>query len=708
MILRSPWLLPCSGGLLLFALGVAALAAGDRLREARIEEQAQREASAIVSAVQARLLGVRQALASADYASDAALSGPDTVHWRYAAGELTASSARLAADPGLRQQILGVSPGGVRGPFTTATGRDLVLVAVRDGDGWRGATIPADTLIGRLPGSALDGATLTLRRDDGQAVFAAGGAAATSQLDFPVPDARWQLGFGSTAVVRAGELRWALYVIVLLLAYGFALLLHRLAVKPRSLLADLGRLQERFTALNRDHSRLLASREQVQDRVYQLSVTDAESGLPNRQAFSDDVEKMLARMRAAPETGQASVLVVGLRDLENAEQALGHSVVGAVFPQVAARLGEALAGQHAVARIGNYQLATLLPGHDGTQAVEVAARLANDTLAGIYEHAGGDINLIPRIGIAVAEDGYGYAERLIDDARSALTDAEGGQTRWSLFASENRDDRVTMLQLESDFRSAIENNEFRLFFQPIVHTHSGKPKGFECLVRWQHPVEGLLAPGRFIGLAESTGLITELTRWELKEAVRQAAAWPNLETLGCYLSINLSTLDLLYQPLARELAAMVGEAGLSPSTFRLEITESTLINNLAQSRDMLNQLRDAGFGVMMDDFGTGFSSLSYLRQLPFSAVKIDRSFTQAITWDSKDYGMVRNILSLVHFLEMESIIEGVETEEQHELLMPLDPVYCQGYLFAKPMPAIEAEEYLAAATVADPSLATGT
>ncbi|MDX1517771.1 MAG: EAL domain-containing protein, partial [Woeseiaceae bacterium] len=199
---------------------------------------------------------------------------------------------------------------------------------------------------------------------------------------------------------------------------------------------------------------------------------------------------------------------------------------------------------------------------------------------------------------------------------------------------------------------------------------------------------------RFIELGESTGLITELTRWELREAVRQAQSWDNLHRLGCYLSINLSPYDLLYPHLVEELSTLVREARLSPSSFRLEITESMVINNVSQTRNMLNELRDEGFGIMMDDFGTGFSSLSYLRQLPFSAVKIDRSFTQAITWDTKDFGLVRNIVNLVHFLDMETIIEGVETTEQHDMLKTLEPVYCQGYLFSKPMPAIDAEEYL--------------
>lgn len=720
MILKSRWLLPLCGGLVLLMFGVAALQTSDRLQTAYTDDQARQEAQVIAAGVQAKLLYISRTLEQ----NSSPLATPDQFRnllpdatldlWEFDGNQLRTDADKLIFDDSLAAQLQGIEPPVVVAPVTTQTGRDLVFVTVATESGWSGASLSADALISKQPADSLSLDTLQLQwagdGNENARIFQASrsDSVRSEMLQFPVPGGSWEIAFDSLSKERSSETRWALYIVVLLLSYTFAVILHRLAVKPRALLLELETMKKRFIGLNRTHSELLANRDHVQDRVYQLTVTDTETGLPNRQAFIENLENTLGRMRNAPERGPMAVAVVGLRDVEKAEQTLGHSVISTVFPEVAKRLRDAAEGELVIARISNYQLAVLLHEHDKNSAIRFAAEASSGNLAGIYEHSKGRINVTPRFGIAIAEDGYGFAEQLIDNAMSALSDAEDSTTRWSVFKAETRDDRLTMIQLESDFRSAIDNNEFRLHFQPIVHTHSGKPKGFECLVRWQHPVEGLLPPGRFISLGESTGLITELTRWELREAVRLAASWENLRALDCYLSINLSTLDLLYEPLAKELTALVAEAGLSPSTFRLEITESTLINNLAQARDMLIQLRDAGFGIMMDDFGTGFSSLSYLRQLPFSAVKIDRSFTQAITWDSKDYGMVRNILSLVHFLEMETIIEGVETEEQHELLMPLDPVYCQGYLFAKPMTAIDAEEYLAAATLADPAAATGT
>jgi diguanylate cyclase (GGDEF)-like protein len=712
----SAWRLPLAGALTMLIIGIAALHAGDKLRSANLNKEAQSDALAIAASIQSQLLAIAGDAAALQWPVTLSEESPanERVYWHFDGRQLRATPDRLLADPAIRQQLTSVPVPGLSAPLTTATGRDLVLVTARNGNGWTGISIPVDRLIGKLPESRVEPASVALDWADTEHlvsnIFRADmdNSPRQESLTFPVPGGRWQLHYNSTVAAELGELRWALYLIVVVLSYLLGLVLYRQSIKPLGLQADLDSLSNRFNNLNDEFAALLATREQIQDQVQRLSVSDMATGLPNRQAFIERLDAALTGLRGATEASSLSIVVVGLKDVEKAERTLGHSVISGIFPQVAERLRAVLDEENFIARVNDYQLAVLLPGLDATEAVRLAAELTSDKISGVYKHERGNINVAPRLGIATADNGFVYAENLMDDAISALSDAEVGSIRWSSFASDSRDNRVTQIQLESDFKSALENNEFRLFYQPIVHTHSGKPKGFECLVRWQHPIEGMLPPSHFIALSESTGLVTELTQWVLREAIRQAKAWENLQNLDCYLSINLSTLDLLYAPLARELTAMVRDAGLSPAMFRLEITESMLIDNLAQARDMLIQLRDAGFGIMMDDFGTGFSSLSYLRQLPFSAVKIDRSFTQAITWDSKDYGMVRNILSLIHFLEMESIIEGVENDEQHELLMPLDPVYCQGYLFAKPMPAIDAEEYLAAACLAPAVSATGT
>ncbi len=697
MSASSRWLLPAAAGLAMLALGVAALRAGDRARSTEIDATAREEAMAIATEVQTGLLDIAAALAAIPLPADAtALSHPalprgrETTLWQQSNGRLGAV-ANQDADELLAKQV-GRSQRSLEAPVVSANGRDLVLLRVPREGGWIGVTFPADTLVSRRDSSALalqslelawageDGAT-------GDSIFRASlqPGARSAGIAFPVPGGSWKLLYDSNAAVRGEELRWALYTTVAILAYLFAMLVYRLRLKPAALRGDLDRLNLRFKRLNDELATVLANREQVQDRIYRLSVTDSETGLPNRQALA---ERLVV---AEP----VSLVVLGLRDIENAEHTLGHNVVAAILPEIALRLEASLEKSHFIARTNNYQLAVMLPDTDGDAAVEQVSEWTGRHVTGVYDHKFGKLNVSPRFGIVTANDGYGAAERMLDDAMSALSDADASTERWSTFAADRRDDRVTRIQLESDFKEAIANNEFRLFYQPIVNTTSGKPRGFECLVRWQHPVEGLLPPGRFIELGESTGLISELTRWEMREAVRHASTWRNLHRAGCYLSINLSPLDLLQADLVDDFADTVARAGLSASMFRLEITESMLINNVGRTREMLTRFRDHGFGIMMDDFGTGFSSLSYLRQLPFTAVKIDRSFTQAITWDKKDFGLVRNILNLVHFLDMETIIEGIETTEQFELLQTIEPTYCQGYLFSRPLAAIDAEDWLA-------------
>ncbi|NNC77708.1 MAG: EAL domain-containing protein [Woeseiaceae bacterium] len=706
----SKWLLPGMLGLILLVITLAALRASDQHRNAEIERDAHAVAVRIVTSIQRQLIQIEDALrvynwptsANADRPATGPLSRDDAILWRQTGAQLDAVPSSAVNDPALVLQVSDASGIALTAPITSSTGRDLVHQSVESDGRIISISYPADTLIAKIASDSLMLDSLALvwaAVESGNAnadIFRVSRSVETTPhfIGFPVPGGQWQLHYNSSISLRQAELNWSLYVSAAVLAYLLALTIHRLQRQPEVLRGDLQRLNQRFRKLNDEMAVMVRSREKVQDRIHQLSVTDTETGLPNRQALMSRLDELLSQRRETADDKPASIVVLGLRDVENAEHTLGHSVVSSVLPEIARRLSEYLHEGDFVARTNNYQLAVLLSQSDNEAALDHVKKWSKSIITGVYEHKLGNINVSPLFGIASSDDGYSVAERLMENAMSALSDADALTARWSVFAADSRDDRATRIQLESDFKSAVENNEFRLYFQPIVHTDTGKPRGFECLVRWQHPVEGLLPPGRFIELGESTGLITELTRWELREAVRQAQSWDNLHRLGCYLSINLSPLDLLYPHLVEEFSTIVREARLSPSTFRLEITESMVINNVSQTRKMLNELRDEGFGIMMDDFGTGFSSLSYLRQLPFSAVKIDRSFTQAITWDTKDFGLVRNIINLVHFLEMETIIEGVETEEQHDMLKALEPVYLQGYLFAKPMTAIDAEDFL--------------
>lgn len=716
--------LPFVFGITALLLAWAAMQSGDRARSAEIERLARIDIEKVSHGIQQRLFDLGAVLADLPLPLEAAaqarfraldLAPLEITLWHYDGRRLASVPDDAVQDTIVLRQLDKVGAPAVVAPLTNRNGIDHVLLTVPRDRGWVAVMLPASRVLPEIDSKTIALDSLELGWiDSGSGVPGTGifrpalrSEPRRNAIDFPVVSGNWRLAYDSLAPARSAETRWALLALAFLLSYGAGLVVYRLSIRPRALEKSLGRLDARFKNLNETLRETLANREQAEAKIHHLTVTDFESGLPNRQSICDHLDKLLTGMRSAPDSRAVTAIAVGLREVENAEQTLGHSIVASVLPEIAQRLGKHLGDRVQVARINTYMLAIILPRCAEDEALERIAELAGSDVIGNYEHQYGRLNVAPRFGIATAEDGYTYAERLLDNAASALSDAEAANLRWSVFAAENRDDRITMIQLESDFKDAIANNEFRMYYQPIVHTDTGKPRGFECLVRWQHPVEGLLAPNRFIDLAESTGLITDLTLWEIREIVRHASVWKNLTSMGCYLSVNLSTLDLHYENLVEEILEMVQDKDLDPSMFRLEITESTLIDNVGKSRETLAKLREAGFGIMMDDFGTGFSSLSYLRQLPFSAVKIDRAFTQAITYDSKDYELVRNIINLVHALEMETIIEGIETSEQHEMLMALSPTYLQGYLFSKPMPAIDAEEYLAAASIAEPAKATG-
>ncbi len=251
------------------------------------------------------------------------------------------------------------------------------------------------------------------------------------------------------------------------------------------------------------------------------------------------------------------------------------------------------------------------------------------------------------------------------------------------------DRAVTLLDLETDLRRAIEREEFRVHYQPIVSLETSSISGFEALLRWQHPARGLVFPTEFIPVAEETGLIVPIGQWILDEACRQTRIWQ--EQIGAdkplAVSVNLSSKQFLQPDLVEQVNQMLLKTGLDPRSLKLEITESVLMENAAEATDRIGQLRDLGVELYMDDFGTGYSSLSYLHRFPVDTLKIDRSFISWVGAQDEDSEIVRTIVELAHNLHMEVVAEGVETEEQVSYLKALQCEYGQGYYFSRPLDA---------------------
>jgi PAS domain S-box-containing protein len=310
------------------------------------------------------------------------------------------------------------------------------------------------------------------------------------------------------------------------------------------------------------------------------------------------------------------------------------------------------------------------------------------------QHKDGTYRWVNSRGLAV-RDAAGKAYR---DADIAMYRAKAlGRSRYEVFTPEMRDRAVTLLELESALRLALERGELFIHYQPIVLLTSNRIVGFEALARWQHPTRGLVAPAEFIPLAEETGLILPIGKWVLREACRQMQVWqtqfPAKPPLT--ISVNLSAKQFAQSDLIQQVSQILQETGLDPSSLKLELTESVLVQAAESVYALLAQLRALGVEVQIDDFGTGYSSLGYLHQLPIDTLKIDRTFVNRIGLNGNGIDMVRTVLALAHDLGMKVVAEGIETPDQLSKLKGLECEYGQGYLFAKPINHHDASALLA-------------
>jgi EAL domain-containing protein (putative c-di-GMP-specific phosphodiesterase class I) len=262
--------------------------------------------------------------------------------------------------------------------------------------------------------------------------------------------------------------------------------------------------------------------------------------------------------------------------------------------------------------------------------------------------------------------------------------------RWSVFRPGAKEERISVLQLEADLQAAIDAEDLRLYFQPIVSVVEGNVVGFESLLRWQHPTESWIGPDRFIPLAENMGQMARISSWVLRQGVAHSKQFAHLRQDPLYVTVNLTPRDL-NREVCNQLFALLESSGLPPECIRVEVTETAVVRDFRIAARLIAELNERGVRVLLDDFGTGYSSLSYLRDLPFHAVKIDRSFIQRMTTEARDFGLVRSIVGLVHYLGMECIAEGIETQEQLDLVAMTDCNYWQGYFFSPPVPASQVE-----------------
>jgi diguanylate cyclase (GGDEF)-like protein len=429
----------------------------------------------------------------------------------------------------------------------------------------------------------------------------------------------------------------------------------------------------------------------------QLSARRADplTGLPNRVLFMERLTAQIARSSAAA-AFEFAVFFLDIDRFKIVNDSLGHGAGDELLTGISRRLAQSLRGTDTVARfdgdctlarLGGDEFTVLLAGvRTAADARTIAERLVA-AVAIPFDLANRQVTVTVSVGVVMADARYQRAEEMVRDADTAMYRAKArGKARCELFDSSMFAAAEEQLLIESDLRRAVERQEFALHYQPIVTLSDQQLCGFEALVRWQHPVRGLVPPNDFIPTAEETGLIVPLGLWVLQEACRQMRAWDHEfpECASLMINVNLSARQCLHPTLLADVARVLAETGLEPERLKLEITESLVLEGSAEVIGILKALRGLGVQLGLDDFGMGYSALSYLQHLPVQSLKIDRSFVSGAQ-NTGNVEIVRAILSLASGLSMNVTAEGVETADQAAWLKDLSCEFGQGYYFDRPL-----------------------
>ena len=449
----------------------------------------------------------------------------------------------------------------------------------------------------------------------------------------------------------------------------------------------------------------ITERKQAEEQLLYNAFHDALTGLPNRILFMDRLGQALKHGKRH-ENYLFAVLFLDLDRFKVINDSLGHTLGDQLLIAIARRLEACLRPTDTVARLGGDEFTILLERiEDVSDAIRIAERIqAELTLP--FELSGQEVFTGASIGIALSATDYRRSEDLLRDADIAMYQAKSlGKGRYELFNTGMHARAVALLQLETDLRRAIERQEFRIYYQPIVSLSTGRITGFEALIRWQHPERGLVFPEAFISVAEETGLIIPIDQWVLREACHQLRQWQEqfppepTELASAHpltISVNLCNLQFKQPELIKHINGVLQEAKLDAHSLKLEITENIIMKNDESATATLSQLRNLGAQLSIDDFGTGYSSLSRLHHFPIDILKIDRSFVSKIGTDEGNLELTETIVTLAQKLRMEVTAEGVETAEQFVQLRGLNCEYGQGYFFSKPLDTKAAEALMMA------------
>ena len=433
---------------------------------------------------------------------------------------------------------------------------------------------------------------------------------------------------------------------------------------------------------------------QLEDELKHQAFHDSLTGLPNRVLFQDRAAHALAQARrSAKITG---VLFVDVDDFKVVNDTMGHSVGDELLAAVGARLAAVVRESDTAARLGGDEFALIVEQVQNPAEVEALAERVVQAFNDLFPLSGGSVIATVTVGVATTEDSAD-ADELLRHADLALYAAKtAGKRQWRRYQSALSTGMIRRREVQAALEDAVSSSAFSLAYQPIVALTSGEITCFEALVRWPHPQWGMMMPGQFISLAEETGLIVPLGAWVLRQAAADMARWRGQiqDDLPPHVSVNVSARQFRTPGFVDSVAQALATSGLAPSALTLELTESALLNRDEQMHNDLMELKLIGVRLAIDDFGTGYSSLSYLRELPIDVLKVDKSFVDGITSSEQQLALVEGIIGIAQKLDLEVVAEGIETDEQREMLAAMGCRYGQGYLLAMPADAHKAEELI--------------
>jgi diguanylate cyclase (GGDEF)-like protein/PAS domain S-box-containing protein len=437
----------------------------------------------------------------------------------------------------------------------------------------------------------------------------------------------------------------------------------------------------------------ITEEERQKKRLDRLAYYDSLTGLPNRIKLREDVTRIILDIRE--ENGTLCLMFIDMDNFKYVNDSFGHNEGDELLKQIACRIQGFLPEDGYISRLGGDEFVIVLTGAmSEARAVNIADEL-QESIREPYYILGNQFFITFSMGIVLyPRDGADF-DNLLKNADTAMySSKETGKSKYTFFSEDMNQSVVKRMRLYSQLRNAMDRKEFELYYQPQIHVKTSEIRGFEALIRWNNPVEGLVSPAKFIQACEETGLIVPLGLWVLETACLKAKDFIASGLEDMIMSVNISVVQLIQGNFTESIREILRKTGLDPSHLELEVTESILIESIDMHIEKLRELKKIGIHIALDDFGSGYSSLNYLRRLPLNVLKIDKSFIDFIHTDTESEGLVATIIDIAGNMGLEVIAEGVELQEQRDLLVSRGCSWMQGYLVAKPLPAAQIETFL--------------